>query len=161
MTLCYPIARLVPDALRALFGVGITTGIAFQLQPDSVIFWLMLALGAVFTIFGGLTALRAATRIEVTEHSASAAPGTRRVRFDALRDLRLDYYSTRRDREAGWMQLTLRDTNGGRLKVDSRLEQFAELAGRASQAASRNGLHMDASTIENLRALELPDMRQD
>ena len=64
----------------------------------------------------------------------------------------LAYYSTRRDRRDGWMQLELRS---GRKKVrlDSRIEGFAELVGKSASAARSRGLTLNAATLANLAAL--------
>lgn len=72
-----------------------------------------------------------------------------------LTTLRLAYYSTRRDRGDGWLQLTLAGPQG-RLAVDSRLEGFDVLAGRAAAAAIDNGLSLDPATAANLSALGAP-----
>lgn len=157
MTLRYPLPGLAADIVRAAFGAVLMFVIVSQLEPDTIMFWIGTALGTVFALFGVLTGLRAATRIELESTSLTIRPGARTVRLDELRDFRLDYYSTRRDREAGWMQLTLRDGSGGVLKVDSRLERFGDLVERAATAAGQDRLPMDASTIENLKAIGHPD----
>jgi hypothetical protein len=66
--------------------------------------------------------------------------------------LRLDYYSTRRDGEGGWMQLRLGDARRT-IRIDSGLEGFAELVGEAARAAARRDLALDAATLANLEAL--------
>jgi len=57
-----------------------------------------------------------------------------------------------RDRREGWMQLELRS---GRKKVrlDSRIEGFAELVGKSANAAKSRGLTLNAATVANLGAL--------
>ncbi len=98
------------------------------------------------------------TRIELDETGIRArGPFARAIRWDSLRSLRLDYYSTRRDADGrtmqgGWMQLKFRD--GRRtIRVDSELEGFAELAAMAAAEAARRGLALDPATAQNLEAL--------
>jgi hypothetical protein len=66
--------------------------------------------------------------------------------------MRLAYYSTRRDRREGWMQLDLR-SGWSRLMIDSRIEGFTELVMASAKAAERRGLALDAATSVNLEAL--------
>ena len=52
--------------------------------------------------------------------------------------MKLAYYSTRRDRRDGWMQLDLR-SGWSSVRLDSRIEGFAELVERAARAADDRG----------------------
>lgn len=157
MTLYYPWPTLLPDLARAGFGALLGAALLSQLTPGSVGFWLVAALTALFSGFGLLTALRVRLRIEVHGEMLHVQPGARRVNLDTLTSLRLDYYATRRDREDGWMQLTVCDRDGNRLRVDSRLEGFGELLRGAAEAASRNQLELEPATVDNLRAQLAPD----
>ncbi len=49
--------------------------------------------------------------------------------------MKLAYYSTRRDRRDGWMQLELR-AGASTIRLDSRIDGFAELVERAALAAA-------------------------
>jgi len=64
----------------------------------------------------------------------------------------LAYYSTRRDRRDGWMQLELR-SGWTRVHLDSRIEGFTELVDEAARAARCRGLTLNAATLANLSAL--------
>jgi hypothetical protein len=66
--------------------------------------------------------------------------------------MRLGYYSTRRDREGGWMQLKLIGA-GGTVKLDSTIDDFTHIARRALAAARANNLQLGEPTLENLAAL--------
>ena len=66
---------------------------------------------------------------------AIGAAAPRRSPGTELDRMKLGYYSTRRDRRAGWMQLEL-GAGGVRIKLDSRLDGFDELV-RARRDASR------------------------
>jgi chloramphenicol 3-O-phosphotransferase len=69
-----------------------------------------------------------------------------------LRSLQLEYYSTRADREGGWMQLKLRDATRT-IRIDSELDGFADLAGRCAREAALRGHALDAATAANLKVL--------
>jgi hypothetical protein len=93
------------------------------------------------------------THIELDEAGIRASgPLGAAIRWEHLRSLRLDYYSTRRDREGGWMQLRLRDAQHT-IRIDSELDGFVGLVRVASAEALRRGLSMDENTHSNLRAL--------
>jgi hypothetical protein len=64
----------------------------------------------------------------------------------------LAYYSTRRDRREGWMQLELR-SGWTKVRLDSRIEGFAELVDKSARAATSRGLTFNAATLANLAAL--------
>ncbi|USG61174.1 hypothetical protein NBZ79_18620 [Sneathiella marina] len=81
-------------------------------------------------------------------------PINRAIKWEELGGFKLSYYSTRRDREAGWMHLKLKGKGLG-LGIDSTISEFDELVKLAHVAASMNGVVFDASTIRNLRALRI------
>ena len=76
----------------------------------------------------------------------------RRLPWAELTRCTLGYYSTRRNREGGWMQLTLA-CGGRRLRIDSQIEGFETILRRVARAAAERGIALDRTTVENLRAL--------
>ena len=50
--------------------------------------------------------------------------------------MKLAYYSTRRDRKSGWMQLEL-GAGGARVRLDSRIAGFDRLVRRAARGGRR------------------------
>lgn len=143
----------MPDLIRGLTGSCLCVVTIWFLPVYSVVWWVVGVLCLAFVVFGALTVLRATMRIKVSSVEVVAEPSARSVSLAALDAFNLEYFSTRRDGEDGWMQLTLGDSAGGRLSVDSRLDRFESLVEAAASAAHRNGLEMGASTIENLHAL--------
>ena len=83
------------------------------------------------------------------------ASGTRDLPWQALREVRLRFYGTRRqargDRASGggFLELTLRG-NGRKLKFDSNLLGFKDVAWHAARAARDNNLSLDPTTAGNL-----------
>ena len=113
-------------------------------------------MAVLFLVYFARTVCRQLTHIELDEtgirargpaFGASAA-----IRWDDLRLFRLDYYSTRADREGGWMQLKLADAQRT-IRIDSDLDGFAQVVERAAQAAARRELALDSASLANLQAL--------
>jgi hypothetical protein len=76
----------------------------------------------------------------------------RTIAWAELDRMRLAYYSTRRDRKSGWMQLEL-GGSGARLSLDSRIEGFGEVVRRAAEAAADRHLQLSEPTAANLESL--------
>lgn len=155
----YPFRSLLPDYLRGAAGLAVAVGF-WLLAPDAT---------HIVAIFGGLTVLfllftmrtvaRQGTRVEMTDEAIASA-GVRRValRWQELERVRLRYYSTRRNRSGGWMNLQLRG-GGGSITVDSQIDGFEAIAARAARSIVDNRLNADDVTLANLAALgcETPD----
>jgi hypothetical protein len=86
------------------------------------------------------------------EEGVSTA-GIRRVtvRWQGLRRVKLSYFSTRRDRQRGWMQLMLRGDTG-MIRVDSSLEGFEALVARTAEVLNARGLKVSDTTAANFAA---------
>jgi hypothetical protein len=142
---------------------GSAVGLAFSLaplalvQPAAPVAWVLAAAAALFLVYFGRTVCRQLTQIELDEVGIRArGPLGAAIRWEDLRSLRLDYYSTRRDREGGWMQLRLRDA-GRTIRIDSELEGFIELARIAVLEARRRDIDLDEPTRVNLDVLGLAE----
>ncbi len=156
-------------------GTGITAdyargGIGFALcflplvlaSPGTVIGVILSLLSA---LFGGYV-LRTWRRQNIcirTDDQAirTLGPLGNEIYWNDLTRLKLSYYSTRRDKEEGWMQLVLKGS-GLALRVDTSLEGFAELVAEAAANADRRGIELTPTTVENLKSLgigaEFPDL---
>ena len=66
--------------------------------------------------------------------------------------MKLSYFSTKRDRKEGWMQLDLKAAHG-RIRVDSTLDDFPLIARRAVEAANARGVPLPDATRGNLTGL--------
>lgn len=74
---------------------------------------------------------------------------TCRIAWQDLRELKLGFFPTRRDRETGWFQLTLRDP-GKTIKIQSQLLRFDELLESVLQGAHASDALMSETTEHNL-----------
>ena len=157
-TLRYPLRSLGPDYLGAAAGLAISLGLLGLAELALPVAAVMAAVAALFLVYFARTVCRQLTQIELDESGirvlgpAVLRPGAS-IRWADLRLLRLDYYSTRRDGEGGWMQLRLGDAQRT-IRIDSGLDGFAELVGAAARAAALRDLALDAATLANLEAMQ-------
>jgi len=154
----YSWRALLPDYAGGTVGLVCTFGPLALAQPAAVVAGALAAAGALFLVYFSRTVCRQLTQFEVDEAGIRAnGPFGAAIRWEDLRSLRLDYYSTRRDAEGrtmqgGWMQLRLRDARHT-IRIGSELDGFAALVRAAALAAARSGAELDAATRANLGAL--------
>jgi hypothetical protein len=149
----YPASAMLGDYLRAAAGLVPTAAILAIAPLGAVAAAILGGLAALFSVFGVRTALRHRTRIEVTETGISASgPLGAAIRWAELDRIKLAYYSTRRDRRDGWMQLELR-SGWSVIRLDSRIDGFARLVERSATAAATRRLALSPATAANLEAL--------
>lgn len=153
----YPLRALAFDYAGATAGLGFSAGLLVLVRLAAPVAWVLAGSSALFLVYFGRTVCRQLTRIELDENGirvvgpAVIASGAA-IRWDDLRALRLDYFSTRADREGGWMQLKLADAQRT-IRIDSDLEGFARVAERAALEAARRDLALEPGTVNNLHAL--------
>jgi hypothetical protein len=149
----YSTGALAGDYARAAAGFTLVTA-PIALVPLSLTVAGLLGLGSVlFAAFGLRTAVRQMRRLELTEDGIAVVgllPAS--LSWDEVEEVRLAYYSTRRDRREGWMQLTLRG-RGRTLRLDSRIAGFETIVAKAAQIAAQRGLPLSPSTTANFGAL--------
>ena len=153
----YPLRALGLDYAGAAAGLGISAGLVVFVRPAAPVAWVLAGSAALFLVYFARTVCRQLTHIELDEAGIRTVgpawgPSGAAIRWDDLRALRLDYYSTRADREGGWMQLKLGDGQHT-IRIDSDLDGFAQVAERAAGAAARLDLALDPGTLNNLLAL--------
>jgi len=149
----YPSSAMVGDYLRAAAGL-VPTGLLFATVPIGTVAATVLGVfAAIFGVFGLRTVLRHGTSIEMTEDGLRTDGVSRRtIRWAELDRMKLAYYSTRRDRRAGWMQLEL-VASGVKVSLDSRIAGFDQVVRRAADAAVARGLALNEATVANLESL--------
>ncbi|MBX3499720.1 MAG: hypothetical protein KF889_09770 [Alphaproteobacteria bacterium] len=154
----YRTKDLFGDYARAAAGALICLAPAVFVDSNSVTLGLA-AVGLLFVVFGLRTALRQATEIVVDDQGmAAVGPLPRRIEWKAVQRVKLSYYTTRRDRQGGWMHMTL-SGHGGTIRIDSALEGFDDIARRVGRTAQENGAELSDTTRANFAALNivLPD----
>jgi hypothetical protein len=158
----YPSTAMLGDYLRAAAGLVPAAAILATARVGVTATIVLTGIAALFLVFGIRTALHHGTQVELTE-AALRASGLRAaaIAWSKLDGVRLAYYSTRRNRTDGWLQLELR-AGCSIVRLDSRIEGFDALVARAARAAEARGLPLDAATAANLRALGIgaPNRRE-
>src|ERR1700740_2788310 len=149
----YPTSAMYGDYVRAAAGFVPTAAILAAMPVGTVAATVLSSFGALFAVFGVRTILRHGTRFAVTG-SALRASGLRRtsIAWGELDRMTLAYYSTRRDRRDGWMQLELR-SGWTKIRLGSRIQGFSELVDKSARAARPQGMSLNAATLANLAAL--------
>lgn len=154
----YSWRALLPGYAGSAIGLAISLALLALVHPAAPVAWVLAAAAALFLVYFGRTVCRQLTHIELDETGIRvmgpvAGLLVAAIRWADLCLLRLDYYSTRRDGEGGWMQLRLGDARRT-IRIDSGLEGFAELVGAAARAAARQDFALDATTAANLKVLQ-------
>jgi hypothetical protein len=149
----YPVKSVVADYLRAAAGMALTLGplVFFNLVAPMV--YILGGLGALFLVFGIRTLLRQLAFVEVSAEGVTmGGPAGSAVLWQNLDAMSLHYYTTRRDKQGGWMQLKIRQKSRT-MALDSSLPGFDGIVAQAFHAARANGVELDARTLANLPSL--------
>ncbi len=152
----YPSNSIVSDYIRAGIGVLLTCGPLTAIQAASFAGVVLSLLAALFISFAGRTWIRGRTVAQLSDEGlAVTALQYKMISWQDVASLELRYFATKRDRSQGWMQLTLKSADTT-LRLESTLEGFEDITRAVAGAASQRGLSLSPSTLENLRALDLP-----
>lgn len=151
----YARASVLADYFRSGAGLILTGAPLLAVEASTTMTVILGSMALLFAAFGIKTILRQRTQVTLDDRGMEMRVlGVRRLDWTDLSALKLAYYATRRDREAGWMQLTLRGP-AGRLRIDSTLSQFDRIVERAVQAATERNLAMTAATRANLASMNV------
>ncbi len=149
----YPLRALWAAYARAVFGVGLMAVPLATAELGATFVVVLTALLAVFLGYGVRTALRHATRYGFDDRGVFASgPISRAIEWGDVVNVKLSYYTTKRDGTSGWWQL---DVKGRRrtMRIDSTLDGFGAIAERAVREARKHGVELSPTTIENLDPL--------
>jgi hypothetical protein len=150
----YPRQTLWADYMRASAGVLLCGAPLLLLDVNRWLAYILIAGFLLFALFLVRTALRHQTRYVLGPDTLCAdGPAGTVVEWARLDRLKLSYFSTKRDRSDGWMQLSVGSTGGRAVKVDSSLDGFHDIVERAARAAEAGGLELSEATRANLRSM--------
>lgn len=147
----YSAASIRADLLRAAIGAGIC---GFPLLVVDAGIWvqsILSILTILFCLFGIRTILRSVTVINADADGIRLNNG-KRLAWNEMNGFKLSYFSTRRDRSNGWMQLKVTGPDI-RMSFDSNLSGFNDLSRLAWRAAQANDVPATDATLSNLQAL--------
>jgi hypothetical protein len=149
----YPRRALTAAYIRAAAGL-IMIGIPLILgEPGIVAVIILGGIALTFLAYGARTWLRGKIRIEVNDDGIEflgLRPAT--LRWEDLTGVKLSYYSTRRDKTHGWMQLNILGKNR-KLTIESTLDGFADVTRRVIAETGRRNIELSPSTRNNLKPL--------
>ncbi len=146
----YPMKTLWASYLQAGAGFVMMTGLMVTAAPGGAVAVVLIALAALFLGYGIRTALRQVTRYGYDERGVAAmGPISRAIEWAEVVNVKLSYYTTRRDGTSGWWQLDI-EGRDSRMRIDSTLDGFGAIAERAIREARARGVELSPTTVENL-----------
>lgn len=155
----YPQSVLFADYARA--GAGLAVSIGLLIFTDLLPIWAYIAFGLtlLFAIYAWRTLLRQFSLVEVDEQGIRLRSSLhnaldRDLPWEDLNELKVRYFSTKRDRSDGWMQIVLKG-NGTRIQFDSSLEGFEGVVELAAREAQARELALNPTTLANLGSMGL------
>lgn len=148
----YSARAINADLLRA--GIGLVCCLVPLAAVDfGAVMTLVFAIPALlFAIFGLRTWRNRALTVRVDADGIST-PSTA-IAWPDLTGVKLSYFSTRRDRENGWMQLKLQGRNRT-IALNSALEDFETVCRAAFEAARHHDIELTDASARNFAALGL------
>ena len=155
----YPQGAILGDYARAGAGLIVSVGLLLFTDLLPIVTYIAWGLTVLFVIFAWRTLLRQYSRIEADErgirlHNQLFRGFDRDLPWPGLQDLKVRFFSTKRDRSDGWMQIVLKG-NKGQIRLDSTLEGFEGIAELAVEAARRQQLVLSPTTLTNLQSMGL------
>ena len=116
----YPMNALRGDYLRGAIGLFVTVGLLIAATKITIFQYIFAAGAVLFLGFFLRTAQRHLTTFSFSNDTFQAnGPLGKNISLPAVIDIRLRYFSTRKDRtgEGGWFELTIRDPKS-KISVD-------------------------------------------
>lgn len=157
MRYSYPLRSLIVDDVKALVGLILCGGPLFLSGLSPVLVYIFAGLTVLFAVFAVKTAIRHTTVIELSPAGLhDQGPLGKGIGWEELEGVELRYYSTRRDRERGWMTLRLKGQSSGRiseLALESSIDGFEAIATQVARQALRRGVPFSPATRLNFEAL--------
>lgn len=153
-TYTYDLSGARGNIIRAVLAIGICIGLVVAGNPHPWVSAALLAFAGAFIWFLIRCLLRLRETVELDADGLRVIGKSNvRVLWQNLAGMRLDFFTTRRDRDSGWMTLELKDINGHAIRIDSDLDGFEDVITKATQAASKKDLPLSVSTRANIDAV--------
>jgi len=153
----YAARALAADYGRAGAGLALTVTPLALVEPAPAVGVSLGLLAALCAAFALRTLARQRIEIALDATGVSVAGSRRRrVLWRDLDHVSLAFYTTRRDRAKGWMQLSIAGANR-RIEVDSTISDFPALVAASLAAANAKGLALSPRTLANAAELGVID----
>ena len=153
----YPLRAIALEYFYTVLGLVFTLLPLALVTPLPAVTGVLGGLALLFFIFGLRTLIRHNMFVAVSDGGVTLGGlwGVK-IPWHEMREFKLSYFSTRRDRHGGWMQLRLRGQKRT-IRLDSTLAGFDKLLARAAREARRHDLELGPETLQNLNALGVLD----
>mgnify|MGYP003626696624 FL=1 len=146
----YPSKELIGDYIRGAIGVVICATPIVLTGSMPVAGWILGVLVLLFAGFIIRTALRHYTRVAMDDLGLTSSGIIRKqIAWTDVSKVKMRYYSTKRDRTEGWMQLKITGQRGRTIEMDSILTDFQSIISKLGTAAVQAGAIMDETTRAN------------
>lgn len=144
---------LAADYTRSGGGILVTALPLAAVETTGVVAWMLGAGALLFAVYGFNTVIRHLGTVECSETAISVSgPLKRVVAWSEVSDVRVRYFSTRRDGRKGWMQLVVK-SSGASVRIESTLVGFADIVALAVKAAHKRGIDLSPTTLGNIEVL--------
>ncbi|MEK9842279.1 MULTISPECIES: hypothetical protein [unclassified Thalassospira] len=151
----YPPKLMAPDLAKSIVGLLICGVIALIPDMLEIIQWTAAGLALLFVFYFARTLIRFQSKLFVSEYGIrlSSLRGGTAFAWPELSKFRLRYFSTKRDGNKGWFELTL---HAGETKIvaESTLDGFDDLLEISRDWAKDNQLLVDDVTRTNLMRMD-------
>ncbi len=142
------------NILRGTLAASVCFFFLVASEPLPIVSYSLVVMGVIFAGYALWCFRRRNVRVAITEGGVEVGDKVRvGILWNDIEDVRLDFYTTRRDRDSGWMTLKLRDKNGKSVRVGSDLDGFQNLVGHVAKVVEDTGLEMNVSTRANIDAV--------
>ena len=153
--MAYPPKLMAPDLAKSVVGLLICGVIALIPDMLSIIKWTAAGLALLFVFYFARTLMRFQSKLYVSEYGIrlSEIRGGTAFAWPELSKFRLRYFSTKRDGNKGWFELTLQ-AGESKIVAESTLDGFDDLLEISRDWAKDNHLLVDDVTRTNLMRMD-------
>ncbi|WP_430475279.1 hypothetical protein ACQ0MK_06140 [Thalassospira lucentensis] len=153
--MAYPPKLMAPDLAKSVVGLLICGVIALIPDMLSIIKWTAAGLALLFVFYFARTLMRFQSKLYVSEYGIrlSNMRGGTAFAWSELSKFRLRYFSTKRDGNKGWFELTIQ-AGESKIVAESTLDGFDDLLDISRDWAKDNNLLVDDVTRTNLMRMD-------
>jgi len=149
----YPGATLRRGYVVSVLGAAASLAVALAGHENRFVSVICVTIFLLFVAYGLRSVWRGLSPIIVDQEGVGIAGSRRRrIAWNELTGLRLGYYTTRRDGENGWMELSVLGRRR-RIRLDSDIRGFVDIARRCHDAAIAHGVALSPATARNFDAV--------
>lgn len=149
----YPRVTIMLDYARAMAGLMFTWLPLVLVDVATIIFYIFGPMAALFALYLGRTMTRHRYTLILEETGLrEKLYGTTEISWSEVTELKIRYFSTRRDQSDGWVQVTVRKP-GGKIAFDSDLTGYNDVLAAIWEEIGERDVTMNETTLANLAAL--------